>query len=475
MKKIIGFSAAILILSATLTFSQGVGSQGVTDARSLGMAKTFTTSTFGLYAVGKNPANLFDDSLKSVEFAVPLPIPNIAASVGSNFMTIDNYNYYFGTKVTNPLDGSVTGRILTAADKENLKEIFKDGGTVVSDVSVQLLSISVRPSRNFGTIAFSVSDRVSSITTFPNRLVELALDGNTPKQVYNFNDTQFKASWLRKYSLTFSRSFNFLPKVFKSFNLGVSLNIVHGFAYAALDRINTELSTGDANVIAGKSDMIAYSAFASEFNVHYDFDKLPKNDFSFAPFPTPAGSGIGLDFGISTKLSNVFSVGFSVTDIGNIKWDKNVAQFSSNKDFSIDDITDKDQLDTLINRITGKDNGKFIGSITTQMATALHLGASYIVTPKLLLALDYHQGFNDEPGNSKKARFSLGIDWHNLGVFNLRSGFSVGGFEKFNWGLGFGLDFGILEMNFGSPDFQYAFSPSTAKRITFAVDSKWKF
>ena len=474
MKNIIRFSFAIFILISATIYSQGVGSEGVTDARSLGMAKTFTSSTYGLYAVGKNPANLYGDSLKSVEFVIPFPLPNISASVGTNFITIDNYNYYFGTKVTNS-DGTTTGRVLTTADKNNLKDIFKDGGTFTSDVNLQWFSVSVKPSDSFGTIAFSISDRISSIITLPNGLVQLALDGNTPKQVYNFNDTQFKALWLRKYAFTYSRELNIFPKVFKSFNVGVSLNIVQGFSYAALDQINTQLTTGDSNTISGQSNVVAYSAFSTDFKVHYDFDKTPKQDFSFTPFPTPAGSGTGFDFGINAKLSDVFSLGLSIIDIGSITWDKSVAQFSSNKSFSIDDITDQAQRDTLVNRLTGKNNGKYISSITTQMATAFHLGASYILSSKLLLAADYHQGFNDQPGNSKIARFSLGLDWHDIGVLNIRTGFSFGGFEKFNWGLGLGLDFGILEMNFGSPDFQYAFSPSTAKRITFAVDSKWKF
>lgn len=474
MNRLIKFSAA-LFFTATLMFAQGVGSQGVTDARSLGMGKTFAASSFGLDALGQNPANLFSDTLKSVEIELPIPIPNIAGSVGSNFFTIENYNYYFGTKVIDPTDGSVTGRILTDTDKNNLKNLFKDGGTIVTDVNVLLFNISIRPTKGSGTFAFSISDRISGIFTMPSGLIDLALDGNTPKKIYNFNDAKLNASWLRKYSFTYSNKLKFLPKVFKSFKIGASLNIVNGFAYASLNRINTELSTGDNNVITGKSDMIAYSTFAKEFNVHYDFDKTANTNYSFNPFPTPAGSGVGFDFGFSAKINNKLSLGLSFTDIGNIKWDKNVAMFTSSKDFSIDDITDSAQLDTLKNRLTGKNNGRFINSVTTPMTSAMHLGASYIVTSKLLLALDYHQGFNDQPGNTKDPRFSLGVDWHDLGVVNIRTGFSVGGFEKFNWGLGLGLDFGLLEINFGSPDFQYLFSPNSAKRVTFAMNSKWKF
>jgi len=92
----------------------------------------------------------------------------------------------------------------------------------------------------------------------------------------------------------------------------------------------------------------------------------------------------------------------------------------------------------------------------------------------LLLAFDYNQGFNNQPRNSKEPRFSVGADWI-LGTLSLRTGFSFGGFDKFNWGMGVGFNFGFLELNFGTPDFQSVVSPGNAKRISFAFDSIWRF
>jgi hypothetical protein len=478
MKKVkVYFALITLILSSEIT-AQGIGSNGVTDARSTAMAKTFTTSSFGIYAVDKNPANVFQDSSKKVELILPIPIPNISGAIGSNFISLDEYNYYFGTKVNNA-DGSTSGRLLTEQDKSKLKDLFADGGTVFSSISVQLVGISVQPTKSFGAFAFTITDRISGLMTFPESLIDLGIYGNLPNRVYNFNDTQLKASWLRKYSFSYARDLKIIPKLFKSFKVGTSVNLVSGFFYAALDHINTELKTGEANAITGKGEFLAYSAFSPDFKVKYDFvDDKKKEEFSGTPFPKPAGSGVGFDFGISTKLSDNFSFGFSITDIGKIKWDKEVAQYSSNAAVYLDDLTDKAQRDTLVNRLTGKESGKFISSITTQMATALHIGASLKVESipgTMLLALDYHQGMNNEPGNSKKARVALGIDWYNLGIFALRTGWSFGGFEKFNWGLGLGIDFGIIALNLGTPDFQYVVSSNKAKRVTFAFDSVWRF
>lgn len=466
------FFVFVFILTLKI-FPQAGGSIGISDARSAAMGKTSVTSSFGLRALGNNPANLFSDSSKHVEFIIPLPIPNLSGSIGTNFITIDEYNYFFGYKTTDA-NGKTIGRYLNDADKSRMKNLFADGGAITGDVQVQYFAISIRPSNTFGTFAFSMGDVFSSNVTFPQGIISIALDGNPVNQVYNFNDTKLKSWWLRKYSLSYARSLNILP-IFQKISFGVSFNIVQGFAYVGLDHVNTELTTGTGNVITGKGDFLAYAAFSPDFNVKYDFDKstTAKKDFKFTPFPTPAGSGFGFDFGVNAKLNDVWSFGFAITDIGSVKWNKNAAQYSSNAPISLDDLSNQAQRDSLVKALTGKDGGKYINEFSTQLATALHLGASMQLN-NLLLAFDYNQGFNDQPRNSKRPRFSVGADWV-LGFFALRTGLSFGGFDKFNWGLGCGFDFGFLEMNFGTPDFESVVVPNSAKRITVAIDSRWKF
>lgn len=471
---------ALLFVFCGKVFSQG-GSIGTSDARSMGMAKTYTASSFGLYSIGINPANLYRDSTKRVELIIPLPLPNVTANIGTNFMTIDEYNYFFGYS-TKDSTGKKIGRYLSAADKQRFKNLFADGGAVNSDLDVRVFGISIRPTDKFGTIAFSISDIISSNVTFPKGIVNLAMDGNPINQVFNFNDTNLKAWWLRKYSFSYARSLDVFP-FFKSFSFGVSFNIVSGFAYVGLDHVGTQLTTGDGGVITGKGDFLAYTAFSPDFHVKYDFDSLStKQDASVSMFPKPAGGGFGFDFGFNAKVNEYTSIAFAITDIGSVTWDKNAAQFTSNKPIYVDDLSNKDQIDSLQNALTGKNSGKYISSFSTPLPTAFRLGVAVQLDEmlngnfpgKMLLAFDYNQGFNDQPRNSKKPRFSLGADWR-LGLLALRSGFSFGGYDNFNWGMGIGFDFSVVELNFGTPDMQYVFGPNSAKRIAFAFDSRWKF
>ena len=474
------FFVFIILIGARI-FAQAGGSIAASDARSSAMGKTSNESSLGLYALGNNPANLLWDSQKKIELIVPLPFPKISGSAGTNFITLDEYNYFFGYK-TKDSNGNDVGRYLNGADKERLKNLFADGGSVTMNAQMQLFAVSIKPGNDFGVVAFSISDVISSNAAFPKGIIDLGMDGNLANRVYNFNDTQMKSWWLRKYSLSYARNLNFLP-VFKSVSFGISLNLINGFAYAGLDHINTELQTGTGNVITGKGDFLAHSAFSPDFNVKYNFDSTyQKKDFRFSLFPTPAGTGLGIDFGLSAKLNEAWSFGFAITDIGSVAWNKNVAEYSSNKAVYLNDLSSKSQRDSLENALTGKDSGKYINEISTQLATAFRFGAALLLDKflagnfpgRMLVAFDYNQGFNDQPGNSTKPRFSVGADWM-LGTIALRTGFSFGGFDKFNWGFGAGLDFDFLELNFGTADMQSAVAPNSAKRITFAMDSRWKF
>ena len=59
----------------------------------------------------------------------------------------------------------------------------------------------------------------------------------------------------------------------------------------------------------------------------------------------------------------------------------------------------------------------------------------------------------------------MGFEWKLLNWFPLRSGISLGGRDKFNWGLGFGFDFGLIEMNMATSDMNSIVNGNGAKRI----------
>jgi hypothetical protein len=448
------------------------GSNGVVDARSMSMGKTYNSNASGIYSIGINPANILKGEYR-FEISSVLPLPAVSVGTGSNFISLDEINYYFGGVNGEP-------KYLTEQDKQNLNKLFSDGGVMFASVSANLFSFKFFLSKEIGSFAFSINDFASSRVVFPRALVDVALTGNELLKPYNFDEADVKAWWIRSYSLSYAREiFGKNKWVFDSFNAGISFKLVHGFSYAGTERNNTNFSTGASAELIGKTDLLGYSSFSDDLGVKYKFDSTSRKSH-FSIFPSPAGVGFGFDLGASASLER-WNFSLSVTDIGKIKWDKNVAEFSSLGNIYIDDLANKEQRDSAkeVLELNSKKTDRFY----TSLATAIRFGASYLLGVSkeefpgtLLLSFDFNQGLNNMPGNNVVPRFSIGAEWKPKDWFPyFRTGFSLGGGIPFGWAFGIGVDADILELHFATSDMQGAFSPNSSKVISFSLSSRWKF
>ncbi len=462
-------------------YAQGGGSVGASDARSTAMGKTYTVTSRGVYAIGRNPANLMLSKDGHVQFATLLPIPNINLRAGTDFITINDFNYFFGGVEEN---GVKKGRYFDDDDKERLNNIFEGGGFFVTDAEAILLSATYKNSDDVGAFGFSISDRFAFKFNIPEKLVTLGLEGNPVGSVYNFDDADIKGWWLRDYSLTYARSLNEIkPDNFKNLYAGISFKLVHGFAYIGTEYVNSKLETAQGNVISATGNVLAYSAFSVAFAIKYGFDSTGSDkESSIGPFPTPAGKGFGIDLGFVAVLDDALSFGLALTDIGSINWTENAAKFSSNNAVVLSDITNAEQQDSLVNSITGE--GEYINNFFSPLSTALRLGVAFQLDKSdlvsgspgsLLITLDYNQGFNNQPRNSTVPRVSLGFEWKPVDWFATRTGFSFGGADAFGLAFGLGFDVGVLEMNFATSDLQYLLFLNSAKRVAVSFGSRWIF
>jgi hypothetical protein len=462
----------LLVLSFSCISYAQFGSGGAVNTKSTGMAKTSNAISDGVYAIGINPANLMNDENYSAQLVTLLPIPQISFRGGTSFMSINDINYYFGGVNGQP-------RYLTDADKQRFSSLFQNGGFTAINANVNILSVSYKSNDKIGAFGFSVNDVAAGKFTLPQALVDFALNGNPLGKSYNLNDAQAKAWWIRDYSISYARNLNLLKNFFDQLSAGVSIKLVDGFVYTGTEKVNTTLTTATDYTINGNADFKAVSAFSNNFGVKYDFDSTEQTS-NFSPFPSPAGSGLGVDLGFSAKRK-YWRFALAVTDIGSINWNENTAQFMASGNIKVDDITNKDQIDSLRDKITGK--AKPISSFTTSLPTTLRLGAAYFfdkqhnpIPGTLLLAFDYNQGFNDMPGNSVNPRVSIGAEWKPMDwIPYIRTGLSFGGNFGFHWGFGLGVNTGVLELEIATSDLQTFLAPNASEYLSVALGSRWRF
>ncbi len=472
MRKII-LSIFTVVCFTVPIFAQ-FGSVGAVNARSMGMAKTYNSTSRGIYSLGINPSNLMYKKNSSIDFSTILPLPYLSLRTGTDFMSINDVNYFFGG-----VNGNA--RYLSSEDKQRFNNLFENGGFVFSNITTNLLSAAYKYNAEVGAFAFAIKDVAAVKLNFPQAVIDIVLTGNPVGKNYNLNDTEIQGWWLREYSLSYARD---LPEInqsiFDKISAGISLKLVHGFSYVGTDKVNTSFSTLNDNRISGSADLHGNTAFSDNFGVKYDYDSVSHNS-NFSIFPSPAGSGFGMDIGFSAEMNHVWHFALAVTDIGSISWSKNAAEFYSNGQILLDDVTDQAQRDSLVDKLIGTSSP--VNNFSTSLPTALRMGASYLFNQKddaipgtLMLALDYNQGFNKMPGNSTSPRISVGAEWKPADyVPFIRTGFSFGGVLGFHWGFGLGFDAKIVEFDFATSDLQGFLFPNSAEYVSISFGSRWKF
>jgi len=476
LKKII----VILLFVNIGLVAQGFGSNGALNAKNISLGGTNATSARGVYAIGVNPANLVVDQEHSIEISSVIPLPTLNISAGNDFITLNDYKYFF-TGVQG--EDGITGRYLNATEKNKFLNLFDQGSSVNTNFGTTLLSFSFYHSKEIGAFGFAIHDISSAKLSLPQQIFELVLFGNETERIYDLNELEIESWYLRNFSLTYSRDLSdFFPDAFKFFSAGLTLKLVQGYFYAGVDKINTTLETKSNYDILVNGDSRMLVAASPSFGIVYDFEEDDvEKESNIGLFNTPAGTGFGMDLGFYAELNKAWSIAFALTDLGSITWNKGTVEYISNGSYLLEDITDEALVDSLTEGITGE--GQFTESFSTQLATAMKLGVGFQLDKflkgkfpgKMLIEFNYHQGFNDLPSNTKLPRFSLGAEWAPIDWFKFRTGFSAGGYDKFNWALGLGFDSGLIDFDFATSYAHSIFDGNNAKRLGFAMSTRWTF
>ena len=467
MKKI--FLIFFLVIN-THIFGQMSGSVGTTDAISMAMGKSSVISSRGVYSMNVNPANLAIKQNHTFEISSFLPIPNGVFLVGNEFISFEDFNYFFGGETDE--FGNVVGREISEADKERLLNSMNDGSGHFASSSLNLLSFTYDLPNSSSAIGFSINEFAAEHGTVPQDFVDLVLNGNEIGKKYSLDSFQFRSLYMREYSVSYATSIKgFLSSLFENFSAGISLKLVHGFGYSNVEKANISLETLDDYSIHLVSDFLAKVAVSEDYNIEWDFLDVPRKT-SWTPFPSPAGTGFGFDVGFTGTINDKWTLALALSDVGGISWKNETVEYTSNGEFTITDITEGTLIDTL--QALLEPQGSFTDGFSTSLPTVFRMGIGFN-SKRLGVVFGYAQGLNNEPSNTTNPRFSLGAEFYAWEFLPLRTGFSAGGITQFEWSFGFGLDFGLLEMNFATSDIISFFKGNSAKKNVFAFGSRWKF
>lgn len=349
-----------------------------------------------------NPAFQYSDSN-----GVFIALPTFSVAGANNNMSIDDVNYYFFNEKS---------KYLTDADKQKLLSSFDDDGRFYSKISVSLAKLYLGLGK-IGTFGVEANDYISVNLILPKQLVELALNGNELNKNYTFDNLNFKTWWVRNYAINYANQIykrdNESNSSIEALILGAKVKYIQGFAYAGTESVSSSFYTDQAdNSLTGSYQIIARTAFTSNLGIKYDFDSTYAPRENLRILPETVGSGIGVDVGFNLIFSNGINFSFAIDDIGSIKWDKHTAEHKYSGNFFINDIFNQNQLDSLEDM--NIDESKYISEFSTALPLNLQVGTSIDIAKyikpfeKWIWFVNYSQGFNSSPGNSKNPIIELG-------------------------------------------------------------------
>jgi Family of unknown function (DUF5723) len=470
----------VFALGAVMTNTSYAGNDRV-SGRTIGMARTFTASSRGLDALGLNPANLaLDDRGSTVTFEfVPFGF-----RAGSDFINYQIYQDYFTGVDSLDVNGQPwvdqngkTKRIpktLSQSDKDAILGLFP-GGIAHTQFNFDVTEFGFTfQSATIGGIGFSVSERLGVNLDIPEGYLKMLLEG-FPEEgaTYSLDNTSVTASWLREFNLSYARVLPFELKWAKNISVGIGVKYIQGFGYFGTDHYRGNIQsvvyrTGqvvDSIPLSGNFDFLQYQSHIPDSNYVSNIMK-------------PAGTGLGFDFGLSAELFQAFRVGLSITDIGKVTWDQNNQAIVGTGQFAVSDFNSQDSVKNAF-----KGEKRDTTSFTSSLPTALHIGASLQLDQaafityfpgQLLLAVDLHFGFNEEPGNTKIPRFALGAEYRPINAIPIRTGISIGGRERFQWSLGLGINTPVWDLDFATESIALLTSPNSFRNGSFTLGMRFR-
>ncbi len=304
-------------------------------------------------------------------------------------------------------------------------------------------------------LGFSVGVQIGSNTMIPKSFFDVVLGGMKKGETFNLDagDLYLDAYGHAQAGLTFAHQFG------EKLNLGVTGKYLWGGASIRTNFDDITITgsidkwemKGKAEIMASYPGLVAQVDNDGKLKIDNEIDEVKWQDFK-------GNHGIGLDLGATYKLLDKLTLAASVTDLGFIKYSKNVAKVYMQKNFEYNGAEFKQ--DDKRNEENARENGEldfkkyedefektFATSDDNKFAQALntkiYLGASW--EPIKIVGFGF---LSKTTFAHKKAwqEFSASVNFHPIRLLSINGMYSMMDGSWHALGLGVNINLGPLNV-----------------------------
>jgi hypothetical protein len=466
IQKIYFLLAKIVLIIAAFMFSfQYLLSQNIGSPKSMALGSTGVAGARNIDAISINPANLSCENKERWIFTI---IPSISFDAGNSMINFGTYKKYFtgsdngsGTKDPIKLTNENKADIINGFPKNGIGRAMVAGG-------VDIFSIAYYNEKLTAGFGFKIREKSVGKIDLPVDAFKLLLYGNSRNYNYNFDFSSIYSYWLREFALAFGKDIYNKKEV--KVNIGASFKYLSGYSFFESQKVKSNFVTTDTSL---EGNILLQARYASA-----DF---MNSKAKYNLFASPAGRGFAADLGVSWIVSNVFSVGLSIVDIGYIKWNKNVEEIYVDTVGKIMDITNDDQYkpfeDIIENHKYKKESFSTILPATLRLGGELSLqNLDYFKKRKYIpIIISTELSYTYFPDIQKPHFFlvGLGIELLPVSWLPIRMGVSAGSLPV-SISFGGGINTGSFDLDLGLGNILAPFGVSFSQSASISLGMKFK-
>ena len=406
-----------------------------------------------LYYMNLPQNHLINPALRpSNSLYIGLPaISGITVNINNNFV---NFSDVF---IKSQPSDSIISFLHPDYNVDDFLAKIKDNNSLEPESTVQLFGLGFSAMKDL-YIFLDINERIAGNVVFPGDLFKLGFKGNEGfvGSKIDLSSLRGNLKYYREIGLGISRNFT------NKLRIGIKGKLLFGIAGASIDNRSLGITVNNDYTHTLDADLAVN--ISAPLKVYMDADhNIDSIVFDDNRFKTTRGStdfilgkkniGLGLDIGATYDISDKLVVSAAITDIGFIKWKKDVSNIQAKSRFEFSGLNmldvfngtktfeelGKEMLDSLKNSFIVTDsNVPFI----TYLPFGMTLGGSYNLTSRFSLGL---LSYSRVIGKQMRESLTLSANVNLSNALSTSLSYTVANHRFDNLGAGLAFRAGIFQ------------------------------
>jgi hypothetical protein len=434
-----------------------------------------------LYFMNLPQNHLLNPALRpsnSVYIGLPV-VSGINLNINNNFV---NFSDVFTRSQTSD---SVISFLNSEKGTNDFLAKIKEKNSIETEVSVQLFGLGFSVGKS-GYVFLDINERFDNNIVIPKDIFELALKGNAGFVGSKIDLSTFGGDmkYYHEFGLGYSKD------VTSKLRIGVKGKLLFGVAAASINNKALGITVNDDYSHSLDADMtVNFSAplkvyINTDHNIDsiiYDKTLMDTRSEKIDHILGKKNTGVAFDFGATYDISDKLIVSAAMTDIGFIKWKKDINNLNAESQFDFDgldmkkvfsgaktlDEVGQEMLDSLKNSFKASDTR---APFTTFLPFGVTLGGSYNVTKSFSVGVLSYSRFI---GKQIRESFTMSANVNFSNRFSTSLSYTAANSRYDNFGAGLAFKPGIFQFYILADRIPIMWNKIKTDNSTIPIPTSW--